>query len=108
MSQNVVIVDDMADTLGTLKKASELIIQNGAKSVRAIATHGVLSGKAMENLESSQLVELMVSDSIPSVYEKERNQNVDGKLKVISCYKIIARTIKSLKQRKSIHEINEI
>jgi ribose-phosphate pyrophosphokinase len=106
--RNVVIVDDMADTLGTLKKASELIMQSGAKSVRAIATHGVLSGKAMENLESSQLVELMVSDSIPSVYEKERNQNVDGKLKVISCDKIIARTIKSLKQRKSIHEINEI
>ena len=106
--RNVVIVDDMADTLGTLKKASELIMQSGAKSVRAIATHGVLSGKAMENLESSKLVELMVSDSIPSVYEKERNQNVDGKLKVISCDKIIARTIKSLKQRRSIHEINEI
>jgi ribose-phosphate pyrophosphokinase len=106
--RNVVIVDDMADTLGTLKKASELIMQSGAKSVRAIATHGVLSGKAMENLESSKLVELMVSDSIPSVYEKERNQNVDGKLKVISCDKIIARTIKSLKQKRSIHEINEI
>ena len=47
--RNVVIVDDMADTLGTLKKASELIMQKGAKSVRAIATHGVLRGKAYEN-----------------------------------------------------------
>jgi ribose-phosphate pyrophosphokinase len=98
----------MSDTLGTLKKASELIIQSGAKSVRAIATHGVLSGKAMENLESSKLVELMVSDSIPSVYEKERNQNVDGKLKVISCDKIIAKSIWSISQRKSIHEINVV
>ena len=47
--RNVVIVDDMADTLGTMKKAAELVIEKGAKSVRAIATHGVLSGKDYEN-----------------------------------------------------------
>lgn len=105
--RNVVIVDDMADTLGTLKKASELIMEKGAKSVRAIATHGILSGAAMENLYSSQLTELMVSDSIPSTLIKEREQTGD-KLKVISCDNIIARTIWGLTTRKSIHEINMI
>ena len=105
--RNVVIVDDMADTLGTLKKASELIMAKGAKSVRAIATHGILSGTAMENLYSSQLTELMVSDSIPSTLQKEKDQ-VGDKLKVISCDNIIARTIWGLTTRRSIHEINMI
>lgn len=101
--RNVVIVDDMADTLGTLKKASELVMLKGAKSVRAIATHGVLSGKAMENLRDSQLTELMVSDSIPSVSSK-----IDERLKVISCDNIIAKAIWSLSQKKSIHELNMV
>jgi len=105
--RNVVIVDDMADTLGTLKKASELIMAKGAKSVRAIATHGILSGAAMDNLYSSQLTELMVSDSIPSTLQKEKDQ-VGDKLKVISCDNIIARTIWGLTTKKSIHEINMI
>ena len=105
--RNVVIVDEMADTLGTLKKASELIMAKGAKSVRAIATHGILSGVAMDNLYSSQLTELMVSDSIPSTLQKEKDQ-VGDKLKVISCDNIIARTIWGLTTKKSIHEINMI
>ena len=105
--RNVVIVDDMADTLGTLKKASELIMAKGAKSVRAIATHGILSGAAMENLYTSQLTELMVSDSIPSTLQKEKDQ-VGDKLKVISCDNIIARTIWGLTTKRSIHEINMI
>jgi ribose-phosphate pyrophosphokinase len=105
--RNVVIVDDMADTLGTLKKASELIMEKGAKSVRAIATHGILSGAAMENLYTSQLTELMVSDSIPSTLQKEKDQ-IGDKLKVISCDNIIARTIWGLTTKRSIHEINMI
>lgn len=98
--RNVVIVDDMADTLGTLKKAGELIMEKGAKSVRAIATHGVLSGKAYENLESSILTEVLVSDSIGS--------NPSDRLKVISCDKLIAKSIWSLTYKKSINEINSI
>jgi len=98
--RNVIIVDDMADTLGTLKKASELIMEKGAKSVRAIATHGVLSGKAYENLESSVLTEVLISDSIQSKNSK--------KLKVISCDKLIARTIWRISYKKSIDEINSI
>lgn len=99
--KNVVIVDDMADTLGTLKKASDLLIANGAKSVRAIATHGVLSGKAFENLEQSHLTELIVSDTI-------KIDKTSDKLKVISCDKILATTIHQLQRRKSVHEINEV
>lgn len=98
--RNVIIVDDMADTLGTLKKAGELIMAKGAKSVRAIATHGVLSGKAYENLESSILTEVLVSDSVKS--------NPSDRLKVISCDKLIAKSIWSLAYKKSINEINSI
>ena len=98
--RNVVIVDDMADTLGTLKKASELIMEKGAKSVRAIATHGVLSGKAYENLETSVLSEVLVSDSISS--------KPSDRLKVISCDKLIAKAIWGLASKKSINEINSI
>jgi len=100
--RNVVIVDDMADTLGTMKKAAELLMEKGAKSVRCIATHGVLSGKAYENLENSQITELLVSDSIaPSGASST-------KLKYISCDNIISKAIWSLSQHKSIHEINTI
>ena len=98
--RNVIIVDDMADTLGTLKKAGELIMAKGAKSVRAIATHGVLSGKAYENLESSILTEVLVSDSV--------KPNPSDRLKVISCDKLIAKSIWSLTYKKSINEINSI
>ena len=100
--RNVVIVDDMADTLGTMKKAAELLMEKGAKSVRCIATHGVLSGKAYENLENSQITELLVSDTIGS------SGVTSSKLKYISCDNIIAKAIWSLSQNKSIHEINTI
>jgi ribose-phosphate pyrophosphokinase len=112
--RNVVIVDDMADTLGTMKKAAELLMEKGAKSVRCIATHGILSGKAIENLYSSQITELLVSDSIPFINEKDSSRNEgrglkqgppeQTKFKVISCADIIAKTIWSLTNKKSIHE----
>jgi ribose-phosphate pyrophosphokinase len=112
--RNVVIVDDMADTLGTMKKAAELLMTKGAKSVRCIATHGILSGKAIENLYSSQITELLVSDSIPFIHEKDSSRNEgrglrqgppeETKFKVISCADIIAKTIWSLTNKKSIHE----
>ena len=116
--RNVVIVDDMADTLGTMCKAVELLIEKGAKSVRCIATHGILSGKAIENLYNSKITELLVSDSIPLICDKDSSRN-DGrglrqgppsptKLKVISCDKIIGKSIWSLTNKQSIHEINMI
>jgi ribose-phosphate pyrophosphokinase len=102
--RNVVIVDDMADTLGTMCKAAELLMNSGAKSVRCIATHGVLSGKAFENLENSVMDEVLVSDSI--AYNPVRQ--MPKKLKYISCASLIGKSIWSLVQRQSIHEINMI
>lgn len=99
--RNVVIVDDMADTLGTMCKAAELLMSKGAKSVRCIATHGILSGKAFENLENSVMDEVIVSDTIKVV-------NSSPKLKQISCAGLIAKSIWSLSQHKSIHEINVV
>ena len=101
--KNVIIVDDMADTLGTLKKASELIVKNGALSVRAIATHGVLSGNAMKNLTDSKLDDLIVSNTIDGLIGKENE-----KLKIVSCAKLIADSIQAITQKRSIHEVNEI
>ena len=116
--RNVVIVDDMADTLGTMCKAADLLIQKGAKSVRCIATHGILSGKAIENLYNSQITELLVSDSIPMINEKDSKRNecrgiyqeptTNSKMKVISCAKLVGKSIWSLAQSQSIHEINSI
>jgi len=100
--RNVVIVDDMADTLGTMCKAAELLMNKGAKSVRCIATHGILSGKAFENLENSVMDEVLVSNTI--AYNPVRP--IPSKLKYISCANLIAKSIWSLSQHRSIHEIN--
>jgi len=101
--KNVIIVDDMADTLGTMRKAADLIMLNGAKSVRAIAIHGILSGNALENLNDSRLSELIISDTIENVLNIK-----NPKLKVVSSAPLIAKTINALSQRKSIHEINYV
>lgn len=103
--KNVVIVDDIADTLGTLRKASELVKYNGAKSVRAICTHGILSSSAIKNLEESPLIELLVSDSIESVIDKSTWSN---KLRVVTCADILSKTVIAVHQKKSVHEINII
>lgn len=117
IGKNVIIVDDMADTLGTMKKAADLLIEKGAISVRAVATHGVLSGGAEDNLLSSKITELMVSDSICTCDEIAKNQKVSSdskinlgfdhkKLRVVSSDKLIARSISAISQKKSINEIN--
>ncbi|CAM4130138.1 ribose-phosphate pyrophosphokinase [Zobellia nedashkovskayae] len=81
--KNVVLVDDMVDTAGTLTKAADLMMERGALSVRAITTHALLSGDAYEKIEKSQLMELIVTDSIPS----KRDSN---KVKVLSCAELFA------------------
>ena len=70
--KNVVIVDDMVDTAGTLTKAADLMMERGAKSVRAICTHALLSGNAYERVENSKLEELIVTDSIPQRKESKK------------------------------------
>ncbi|MDF0717611.1 ribose-phosphate pyrophosphokinase [Muricauda sp. 334s03] len=81
--KNVVLVDDMVDTAGTLTKAADLMMERGAESVRAVTTHGLLSGKAYERIEESKLSELIVTDSIPIDSGKE-------KIKVLSCADLFA------------------
>ena len=93
--RNVVLVDDMVDTAGTLTKAADLMIERGALSVRAISTHGILSGKAYERIENSKLEELIITDSIPLQKESK-------KIKVLSCADLFAEVMKKVNQNKSI------
>lgn len=95
--KNVVLVDDMVDTAGTLTKAAELMLERGAKSVRAVCTHGILSGNAHERIENSSLEELIITDSIPS-------KKASPKIKVLSCAELFGSTMKSVHLNKSIHE----
>ena len=71
--KNVVLVDDMVDTAGTLTKAADLMMERGALSVRAVCTHPILSGFAYDKIENSKLEELIVTDSIPSKKGKFKN-----------------------------------
>ncbi|RKN82317.1 ribose-phosphate pyrophosphokinase [Ulvibacterium marinum] len=81
--KNVVLVDDLVDTAGTLTKAADLMMERGAVSVRAITTHGLLSGDAFDKIEKSKLRELIITDSIPISKES-------GKVKVLSCAELFA------------------
>jgi ribose-phosphate pyrophosphokinase len=63
--RDIVLIDDICDTGGTLAKSAGLLKEKGARSVRAFCTHPVLSGKAYENIENSELEELVVCDTIP-------------------------------------------
>jgi ribose-phosphate pyrophosphokinase len=92
--KNVVLVDDMVDTAGTLTTAADLMMNRGALSVRAICTHPLLSGNAYERIEKSQLLELIVSDSIPT--------KPSSKIRVISCAKLFADVMLSVNANKSI------
>lgn len=67
--RNVVLIDDMVDTAGTLTKAADMLMAKGALSVQAYCTHGVLSGKAIERIENSQLTRLVITDTIPQKSE---------------------------------------
>jgi ribose-phosphate pyrophosphokinase len=94
--KNVVLVDDMVDTAGTLTKAADLMIERGALSVRAICTHGVLSGKAYENLNNSKLEELIITDTIPV------DETKTSKIKVLSCADLFATVMKKVNMEESI------
>jgi ribose-phosphate pyrophosphokinase len=93
--KNVVLVDDMVDTAGTLTKAADLMMERGALSVRAITTHALLSGDAYEKIEKSQLLELIVTDSIP--LKKESN-----KVNVLSCAELFSDVMQRVHQNTSI------
>jgi len=94
--KNVIIVDDMVDTAGTLTKAADLMVERGAKSVRAICTHALLSGNAFERIEKSKLTELIVTDTIP---EKKKS----NKIKVLTCANLFADVMHSVNNNQSIN-----
>lgn len=94
--KNVIIVDDMADTAGTMCAAANLMMDNGAKSVRAMVTHAVMSGNAVNNIMDSQITELICTDTIPFDTTK------CPKVKVISVAELFAKTIQQVYYNKSI------
>lgn len=98
VGKNVILIDDMIDTAGTLCKAADILMANGAKSVRAMATHGVLSGKAYENIQNSKLSEVIVTDTIPVKTE------LTSKIKVLSCASLFADVMKMVHEHKSISD----
>jgi ribose-phosphate pyrophosphokinase len=96
--KDVILLDDIVDTGGTLCKAAEIIMENGAASVRAMVTHPLLSGDARENIEKSQLLELIVTDTIPTLVDSP-------KIKVLSTADLFAEVIRRLKKRESISSL---
>ncbi len=93
--KDVILIDDIIDTAGTLCKAAKALMDDGAKSVRAICAHPVLSGPAYERINNSVLTELLVTDTIPLREESD-------KIKVLSCGKLFARAIRNTHEFRSI------
>lgn len=93
--RNVVIIDDMVDTAGTLVLAAQKMKEKGARSIRAFATHPILSGNAIERIDQSPLTELVVTDSVPFINKSE-------KIKVLSISEIFATTIQAVNLNQSI------
>jgi ribose-phosphate pyrophosphokinase len=95
---DVILVDDLIDTGGTLCKAAQLIMDKGANSVRAVVTHPVLSGKAYENISNSVLTELLVTDTIPP-------KSTSDKIKVLSVAELFAKAIGRIRDHESISSL---
>ncbi|MDG1331630.1 MAG: ribose-phosphate pyrophosphokinase [Crocinitomicaceae bacterium] len=93
--KDVILIDDMIDTAGTLTKAADLFMENGAKSVRAFCTHAVLSGPAYERLSNSKITELIVTDTIPLKHEHE-------KIRVLTVSDLFADVIRRMINNQSI------
>ena len=93
--KNVILVDDIIDTAGTITKAADMMIKEGALSVRAFATHAVLSGPAYERIEKSNLLELIVTDTIPLKKES-------SKIKIVSVADMFAEVIDNVYNYRSI------
>ena len=91
--KNIIIVDDMIDTAGTLSKAADVLMSKGALSVRACATHGILSGAAFDNINNSALKEVIITDTIPLTVDPSKDT---GKIKVVSIAGVFARIIRKV------------
>jgi ribose-phosphate pyrophosphokinase len=96
--QDVILVDDMIDTAGTICKAADVILERGARTVRAICTHAVLSGKAIETVANSALTELAVTNTISRSYQ-------EPKIKVLSVASLFAEAIRRVHGHESISSL---
>jgi ribose-phosphate pyrophosphokinase len=101
--QDIVLIDDICDTAGTLAKAAGLIMEKGAASVRAVCTHAVLSGKAYETIQNSVLSELIVTDTIPL-----KDQEVCDKIRVLSTASLFASAIMNVNEHGSISQLFKV
>ena len=97
--KNVVLVDDMVDTAGTLTKAADMMMEQGASSVRAFCTHPVLSGDAYDRIQRSALTELIVSDTIPLNADKAK---ATSKIKQLTVADLFGDVIKRVQTHESI------
>ena len=97
--KNIIIIDDMIDTAGTITKAADMLMEKGALSVRALATHAVLSGPAFERIEGSALKEVIISDTIPLTLRPDQEAS---KIRVLSVAEIFADVIDKVYNYKSI------
>ena len=95
--KDVIIIDDMVDTGGTLTKAADLMMESGATSVRAYCTHGILSGTAYERLDNSSIAELVITNTIPKTHNS-------SKVREISVADFFAQTITSVVKNESISD----
>lgn len=98
---DIILVDDICDTAGTLSKAAKLIKEKGAASVRAVCTHPVLSGKAYENIQNSDLTELIVCDTIPL-------KQMCDKIKVLSAADLFSKAIANVNEHGSVSDLFKI
>ncbi len=96
--KNVIIVDDLVDTAGTLCAAANLLVESGARSVRAYCTHGILSGPALSNLSNSKIETLFISDTVIETLDHP-------KIGVVSCAPILASAIENIIQNKSLSQL---
>lgn len=96
--KDVILVDDLVDTAGTICKAASLLKEKGAKSVRAVCTHPVLSGKAYDNINNSELEEIVVTDTIPL-------KGVSDKIKVLTVSDLFAKAIRKIHDHESISSL---
>ncbi|MBT1708694.1 ribose-phosphate diphosphokinase [Fulvivirgaceae bacterium PWU5] len=96
--KNIIIVDDLVDTAGTLCKAADLLMEHGARSVRAYCTHGVLSGPALDNLTNSRLEKLYMADTVVAELDHP-------KVEIVTCAELLARAIEHLVTNKSLSQM---
>lgn len=96
--RDVILIDDLVDTAGTMTMAADKLMEEGARSVKALCTHPVLSGNAIDKIEKSSLSELIVSDTIPLKVHSD-------KIRIVSCSKLFANAISYVYENKSIQTL---